>query len=517
MRPDLVGAREAANAAPLALDAPIRDPEVGAVTLHALAILIPVLLVLLALRWAGRATLDRAARKAVLRFRSRIDRFKLAKKPEIIASLLADPVIAEAVRAHAREQGITEDAAWQRVRQYLDEIIPFFNILAYYRLGYTASRVILNFFYKVSVDAERPDPFRGLPRDSIIIYLINHRSNADYVLVAYALAGDVSISYAVGEWARAFPLEHIFKSFGSYFIRRRYREALYHVVLEQYVRLITQHGVTQGIFPEGGLTRDGTLRPAKIGLLDYALGVARDPALRTRMYVMPVALNYDRVLEDRTLLRELASREGRPTTSRFAQFGEVVRYVGWNSMRILTRRWRRYGRAAVMVGTPISVSDWLDDLEQDGTRIFELERHERLGHVQRFCDLAMARIGALVPATPVSLACAALQTFNADFISRSALLARMQELREVLPEVNARVLQGDRDGDRDVGEIFERAYRMLRMRKVIARQGDGYLILSRGRPLISYYANAIAHLLGPYAAGVRERDALPVLAATGEF
>ena len=482
-------------------------------TLRALAFLVPLLLVLLALRWAGRVTLDRAARNTALRFRSRINRFKLAKKPAIIASLLADPEIARAVRAHAAAHGIAEAATWRQVQRYLDEIIPFFNILAYYRLGYAVSRVVLNFFYKVSVDAERPDPFRGLPRDSIVIYLMNHRSNADYVLVAYALAGDVSISYAVGEWARAFPLERIFKSFGSYFIRRRYREALYHVVLERYVQLITRNGVTQGIFPEGGLTRDGTLRPAKIGLLDYALGVARDPALRERMYVIPVAINYDRVLEDRTLLRELAAREGRARTSRLTQLGEVARYVWWNAIRIVTRRWRRYGRAAVMVGSPISVRVWFDSLARDGVSVFDVTRSERLGYVQQFCDLAMARIGALVPVTPVPLACAALQTFSADFVARGALLARMQELRDVLPDVNARVLQGDRYID----EIFDRAYRMLRMRKVLAREGDGYLILSRGRPLISYYANAIAHLLGPYAAGVRERDALPILAAMGEW
>ncbi len=34
-------------------------------------------------------------------------------------------------------------------------------------------------------------------------------------------------------------------------------------------------------------------------------------------------------------------------------------------MRIVTRRWRRYGRAAVMVGSPISVSEWLDSLERE--------------------------------------------------------------------------------------------------------------------------------------------------------
>ncbi|MBK8646674.1 MAG: 1-acyl-sn-glycerol-3-phosphate acyltransferase [Gemmatimonadetes bacterium] len=478
-----------------------------------IGLLLALLVVLLGLRWLGRATLDRAARRAVLRFRSRVDRFKLTKKHTIVAALLEDEAIGRAVAEHAREHHASPDEAWRRVRRYLDEIIPFFNILAYYRLGYTASRMVLNFFYKVSVESERPDPFGGLPRDSIIIYLMNHRSNADYVLVAYALAGDVSISYAVGEWARAFPLEHIFKSFGSYFIRRRYREPLYHVVLERYVQLITRNGVTQGIFPEGGLTRDGTLQPAKIGLLDYALGVARDPALRARLYVMPVALNYDRVIEDRTLLRELAARDGRPHTSRLQQLGEVARYVGWNLGRIVSGRWKRYGRAAVMVGSPIPVGAWIDRLEHDGVPLFDLERHERLGHVQRFCDGVMERIGALVPVTPVALACAAIQTFSADFISRQQLLSRMQELRDVLPEVNARVLQSERGID----EVFDRAYRMLRMRKVVARQGGGYLVLSRGRPLISYYANGIAHLLGPFAAGIRERDALPVLAATSDW
>ena len=76
-------------------------------------------------------------------------------------------------------------------------------------------------------------------------------------------------------------------------------------------RAITRDGVTQGIFPEGGLTRDGRLRPVKIGLLDYLLGAAADPALAARLHVVPVAMNYDRVLEDRTLLRGLDPEAGR--------------------------------------------------------------------------------------------------------------------------------------------------------------------------------------------------------------
>lgn len=497
----------------LCLDGAVLHPEVARVSYQSVSLVVALVAIGVGAWWMVRVTLDRAASRAVLRFRARVDPYKLTKKHTIVAALVSDEAIADAVRRHAALHGETEDEAWRRVHRYLDEIVPFFNILAYYRLGYVASRLLLNFFYRVSVDAERPDPFRGLPRDAVIIYLMNHRSNADYVLVAYALAGDVSISYAVGEWARTFPLEYLFKTFGSYFIRRRYREPLYHAVLERYVQLITRNGVTQGIFPEGGLTRDGTLRPAKIGLLDYALGVARDPALAARLYVMPVALNYDRVLEDRSLLRELASRDGRQRPPRLTQLGEVLRYVGWNAWRIVAGRWQRYGRAAVMVGSPLSVGRWIEGLEADGIRLFDLARPERLGHVQRFCDTAMARIGELVPVTPVALACAAIQTFSAEYILHEQLLARMQELRDVLPEVNARVLQAERT----IAEIFDRAYKMLRMRRIVARQGTGYVILSRGRPLISYYANSVAHLLGPFSAGVRERDALPVLAATGEW
>jgi hypothetical protein len=47
------------------------------------------------------------------------------------------------------------------------------------------------------------------------------------------------------------------------------------------------------------------------------------------------------------------------------------------------------------------------------------------------------------------------------------------------------------------------------MRRVLAETREGYLVLPRGRPLVSYYANSVAHLLGPFVTAVRVRDALP--------
>ncbi|HEY9225993.1 MAG TPA: 1-acyl-sn-glycerol-3-phosphate acyltransferase [Gemmatimonadaceae bacterium] len=449
----------------------------------------------------------RSGRRALLRFRGRLDRFKLASRKSVRERLLNDPQVAEAVRTHADANGVTEAAVWTRVDEYIHEIVPFFNVVAYYGLGYGVAERLLNLFYKVTVEHEDAGALRALPRDAVLLYLMNHRSNADYVLVSYALAGEVALSYAVGEWARAFPLEHIFKAFGSYFVRRRYREPLYHAVLERYVQLITREGVTQGIFLEGGLTRDGKLKAPKIGLLDYVLGIARDPHYRSRIHIVPVAVNYDRVLEDRSLLRELASREGRGGPSRVAQMGEVARYAWWNLARMIVRRWQRYGRAAVIVGSPMSIDGWF----AANPDVFDLPRPERLSRVQSLCDGVMSKIGQLIPVTPVSLACAAIQSFDRDFIPRAALLERMQEMRDALVELNSRVVRAERSID----ETFDRAYRMLKMRHVLVESGNGYAVLPRQRELVSYYANSVAHLLGPFETAVRLRDNLPATRESG--
>ena len=454
-----------------------------------------------------RNRVNKSALRSLRKRGSHIDRFKLTSRRVIRETLLADEEVAKAVAAHSKQNDLAPAAVWRTVEKYVDEIVPFFNILAYYRFGYFVSRSLLHSFYKVSAEQHGEQGASSLPKDAIVVYLMNHRSNADYVLVGYVLTGKVAISYAVGEWARAFPLEYIFKSFGSYFIRRKFREPLYHKVLERYVQLITKNGVTQGIFPEGGLSRDGKLRSAKIGLLDYVIGVARDPAYRNRIYLVPVAINYDRVLEDRSLLRELAVTEGQRTPSKPKQFGEVARYLWWNAGRIAVRRWKRYGRAAVTIGEPVPLKPWFDEQERNGEGIFELPRHERLALVQSLCDDMMSRIGAIIPVTPVTLACAAIQSLDSDFIAKEKLIERMSDMRDVLAELNARTIRAEGP----IEETFDRAWKMLSMRKMLLDTGEGLSVLPKGRALISYYANSIVHLLGPFSEGVRRRDTLPAL------
>jgi glycerol-3-phosphate O-acyltransferase len=427
----------------------------------------------------------RSARAIRREFKSRIDRFKHTDTDLVRRTLLEDANVAAAVRRHAQDTGETEGAAWSRVRDYVREIVPAFNLVSYYRLGYGVARLLIPLFYKVSVGYEARAALDAIPRESVVVYLMNHRSNADYVVVAYVLSGEVAISYAVGEWARVWPLEAVFKSFGSYFVRRKYREPLYHMVLERYVQLITRHGVTQGVFLEGGLTRDGRFRPPKLGLLDYLILTKAEPGFDRPLYVIPVALNYDRVLEDRSLLREGQSPEER--LPRREQVREVASYVLKVSARFLLRRARRYGRACVNFGAPLSVDDWL--AARPG--VLDLPRNERLPRVQELADEVMRRIGAVMPVTPVPLAAKALLDHGGDLVSRAEWESRLDELRARLREARAPVL-GD---EKTSGEILDRALVMLTLRRVVTPESVRFRVDRSQEALLRYYANSIAHFL----------------------
>jgi glycerol-3-phosphate O-acyltransferase len=467
---------------------------------------------LLGTRRVLRARLRRWAKRVLLEFRARTDRYKLVERERIREALLRDARVEEAIREHATEHGLPVGQVRLRVNQYIDEIVPFFNVLSYYKLGYNLSRLLINLLYKASIEFRDQAALDRISRRDVVVYLMNHRSNADYVVVAYVLARVVSISYAVGEWARIWPLEFVFKSFGSYFIRRRFREPLYHKVLERYVQLVTRNGVTQGIFPEGGLTRDGALRPVKIGLLDYIIRTLDDPDFDRDIWLVPVGINYDRVLEDRSLIRERIVGGRRP--SRLSQLLGVASYLGWNLFRFLTGQLRRYGRVAVAFGTPISVRAWL---AEQPPGLLALPKPERLPHVQRLAEHALERIGAVIPVTPVPLAAAALLSFGGSVVLRAAVLERVDELRDQLAGFNAKIVRRELP----VSEVWDRAWRMLAMRRLVVPQGEDLVILPAARPLLEYYANSIRHLLPAeltvsWSPAVERDSTLPRLATREE-
>jgi glycerol-3-phosphate O-acyltransferase len=210
-----------------------------------------------------------------------------------------------------------------------------------------------------------------------------------------------------------------------------------------------------------------------------------DPHFDRPVFFVPVAINYDRVLEDRSLLRELQAPEER--LRRHEQLAEVASYVLKVCGRFLLRRARRYGRACVNFGEPVNLDDWL--ARHPGVLV--LPREPRLARLAGLAEEVMARIAAVMPVTAVAMACASLLEDGRESISRAEWESRLADLSRVLRGADAHVVGGDRSS----ADTLDRALVMLTLRHVVTPEGAGFRVDRAQEPLLRYYANSIAHFL----------------------
>lgn len=438
-------------------------------------------------RWFLRRRVNQAIEEVNERLRIAIPQFQLTKRQVLLDRLLYDPAVVQAIEAYAREEGMPREVAVAKVERYAHEIVPSFNAYAYFRIGYWIARGAARLLYRVRLGSSDEVGLASIPPNATVVFLMNHRSNMDYVLVSYLVAERIALSYAVGEWARIWPLQQLIRSMGAYFVRRNSRDPLYRRVLERYIQMATQGGVPQAVFPEGGLSRDGKLRPPKIGILDYMLRTF-DPEGERDLIFVPVGLNYDRTLEDRTLLLDVQepSQPGKRGARGLGALTTTSGFVGRNLWQMARRRWHRFGYACVNFGSPFSTRDYL---ARKGFDPRKLPREERIPRIEELARELMAEIGKVVPALPVSLVATALLA-HPEGLSEFELKAEVHDRIATLEAAGARVYIPR--SDRDYAISF--GLRMLAQRHMVAAREGLFLPIESERTTLAYYANSIVHL-----------------------
>jgi glycerol-3-phosphate O-acyltransferase len=443
-------------------------------------------------RWAMRRRANRAIEELNTRLKLHIQPFKLTKRQVLIDQLIYDPEVLHAAEQYAKEASVPRDVAMERVRRYAREIVPSFSAYAYFRVGTRIAKRISQILYRVRIGYKSDDAFSKVDPESSVVFVINHRSNMDYVLVTYVAASSSALSYAVGEWAQIWGLRGLIRSMGAYFIRRDSRDALYRKVLARYVHMATSAGVVQAIFPEGGLSRDGRLRPPKFGLLGYMVS-GFDPHGPRDVVFIPVGINYDRVLEDRMLTSAASAEPGKKPVFGFNPLvftQHFLRHI-WMALR---GQWYRFGYACVSFGEPISLRAYLAERKIDFRTLGAEPRH---AEIEKLGTRLMGAVGRVVPALPVSLVSTALLESGAKPLAMLDLKGRVFELIQALEASGAyvHIPRADRDYSIDVG------LRMLKLRHLVIEDENGYRADPNETLLLRYYANAIAHLL-PVSADV---------------
>lgn len=436
------------------------------------------------LRWLLRRRVNRAIEEVNRRLRLKIQPFKLTKRSVLIDRLIYDPEVMETVEVEAAARGEPRAVVMKDVEQYAREIVPSFNAYAYFRIGTALAKRIARLLYRVRVGYADNEALSAITGDTTVVFIMNHRSNMDYVIVPYLAATSSALSYAVGEWARVWPLETLVRSMGAYFVRRNSNNPIYRKVLSRYIHMSTEAGVTQAVFPEGGLSRDGRLRPAKLGIFGYMLRNFDREASRDITFV-PVGLNYDRVIEDRTLIRDL-DPEAKRRGALFATF-TLLRFHFGNVILAMRRRWYRLGYACVSLGRPISLKAYAAENRLDFP---SLEKEAFFAVVERFVQHVMQEVGQVVPVLPVSLVTTVILEAK-EPLSEIAIKARTEALIGRLEAAGAHVYIPRRDRDYAV----TCGLRMLTLRHLVVEQDGLFCAATNEDRLLLYYANAIAHLM----------------------
>ncbi len=431
-------------------------------------------------RWWFRRRANRLIDDVNNKLALRIPSFKLTRREVLIDRLTYHDRVMELVDELAAERALPREALMRDVGVYAREIVPAFNALLYFKAAYWLARRLVHALYRVRLGFADDAALANLDESSSVVFVMNHRSNMDYILATYLAAERTALSYAVGEWARIWPLQQLIRAMGGYFVRRDSGDPLYRRVLEVYVQMAAEGGVPQAIFPEGKLSRDGTLGPAKLGLLGYLVR-GFEPQCGRDIVFIPVGINYDRVLEDRSLLRyvEKLPRKGFGYTMRTS-----ISFFFKNTWQAAIGKRFRYGYACVNFGEPVSLMDWLHEHNQLNGKPQALEDVSELAN-----DL-MQRIGNITPILPVALVASVFvqhpQKSFSELELKSDVFALLQALS--VKGFRAYIPRADRDYAVTVG------VRMLTLRKILIEHDGDFSINPDETALMHYYANSIAHL-----------------------
>ena len=434
-------------------------------------------------RWFLRRKINRAIDEINTRLDIQIKPFQLTKRQVLIDRLAYDPQVMEALEEKARGKNIPRELVQKEIIGYAREIVPSFNAYLYFRIGYWIAKKIARLLYWVRIGLMNNDAFDDVDPDAAVVFVMNHRSNMDYILVAFLAAEKTPLSYAVGEWAKVWPLQTLIRSLGAYFVRRKSGNPLYRRVLQRYIQMATKEGVCQAVFPEGGLSRDGKLRPPKLGVFDYMLRNF-DPAVDRDIVFIPVGINYDRALEDRSLLHDIDPDA--PRRSSWFVIRTTARFICHSLFLMVLSRWQKFGYACVNFGNHVSARNYC---QSRGINFTIMDREKRFEAVAELADQLAADIEKLIPVLPVPLVATVMLKNREQWLTAVEVEAEANNFLQRLEQAQAPVYIPSESRVESILYALE----TLNLRRFLQQSDDRYRAAPENLEVLKYYANSLEH------------------------
>ncbi len=338
--------------------------------------------------------------------RLRGSRYKVPKFP--IETLIERPTFLRGLAALSQEADVPYSQMAARTRKYIKEIAAYHSPYVIDVVTGGFHWLITKAYVDINYDDEELQALYMMSQQHPLVFLPSHKSNFDHLLLQYVLfenelppnhtAGGINMNF--------FPLGPLLRRSGVFFIRREFKDnEPYKFVLREYIDYLLEKRFPLEWYLEGGRSRSGKLRAPRLGMLSYVVDSARRGSVDDVIFI-PVSIAYDQIQDVGSYASEAAG--GRKQSES----------LGWLLRAVRSLR-RRYGRAHLRFGAPLSLDTFLRDQPELPTDLDD----RRSPIVPKLGFEISNRINEVTPITPISLVTLALLSVHDRSLTLDEVMA----------------------------------------------------------------------------------------------
>jgi len=414
------------------------------------------------------------------------------KPPErIIDETLRDRGLRQVIEQTAARSGKDTATLEREARRHLNAIAARLHPTVIALLAPILSWMFDRIYDGIEVDeAGLERALQSARKGASIVLCPSHKSHIDYLVMSWVLwkRGYQMPVVAAGANLSFFPLGPVLRRAGAFFLRRSFgADRLYSAAFKAYVKKLVRDGVHQEFFPEGGRSRTGKLLPAKLGLLGWEVDAVLDGA-RNDLAFIPVAIDYEKIVEGSSYSKELLGGEKKPE-----DVGALIRAP--------TVLLRRYGTIHLRFDEPVLLREFMRRRGlEDPEKVTEEEKRSLVRALGHRIMWGIARVSTV---TPHALVSTSLLSHSGRGLPASILGARVAGLRRILLEDGSNLSPGLADAPTDPtvpGPVRDAVLGFVEDKLVRTEQAKGetvYLPVDERRAQLAYYKNTILNLVAP--------------------
>lgn len=452
-------------------------------------------------RAQGEHSVARMVRRSILTFLYREEKVvegpTLRPRHKIQQVVVSDSGVQQAIHERAADRHIPIERAQAEAEKMFREIAAHMNSTFLALLNVVVSALTRRLFANIEVNGI--DKVADYAKLHPLILVPSHRSYFDFLIISIVFYANYLVPphIAARENMAFGPFGFLWRRVGAFFMRNSFDDALYKQVFRAYLSHLLSEGVTQEFFIEGGRSRTGKTLPPRLGILSWEVEAFLGTARRDLFFV-PIALTYERLVEEGALVEEL---EG----------GQKQRESLLGLVRARKFLQRRFGSVMLNFGEPVSLAAALGDRRARlaGEQTPEVVAEKRI-FIGNLGNRIVERINwAMVPNATAVAACGLLGDRRRGLF-RTELVGRMQEIVELLRLQDVKLTPAL---DRDAGTFQESIVSILRMDLVRSDEdprGEILYFEESKRRALDFYRNSIVHFLATPSFMARRLLAGPV-------